>query len=105
MRASLEVRPVRAEKKERKQPREILFEVYGGELGENRTPFKAQPNTTLSAFGGAPVANGGAEMCKPNAAGSCYAFDDAASTPTAAADSVQHRIVEMVHPPARRLAR
>ena len=42
------------------------------------------------------MANGGAEMCKPNAAGSCYAFDDAASTPTAAADSVQHRITEMV---------
>ncbi|EOD19795.1 hypothetical protein EMIHUDRAFT_242550 [Emiliania huxleyi CCMP1516] len=35
-------------------------------------------------------------MCKPNAAGSCYAFDDAASTPTAAVDSVQHRITEMV---------
>ena len=47
------------------------------------------------------MANGGAEMCKPNAAGSCYAFDDAASTPTAAADSVQHRITEMV--PSRAL--
>ena len=71
----------------------------------SKRSFLRQPNTTLSAFGGAPVANGGAEMCKPNAAGSCYAFDDAASTPTAAADSVQHRITEMVHPPARRLAR